>query len=39
MLVVWVIDPTGAAGVVRHGVAAIQAAAHSLSTLATGLSH
>ena len=40
VLVVWVMtDPTGAAAVVRHGIAAIQAAAHSLSTLATGLSH
>ena len=40
VLVVWVMkDPTGAAAVVHQGVAAIQAAAHSLSTLATGLSH
>ena len=40
VLVVWVMtDPTGAAALVHHGVAAIQSAARSLSTLANGLSH
>lgn len=40
VVVVWVMtDPTGAAALVHHGVAAIQSAARSLSTLATSLSH
>ena len=40
VLVVWVMkDPTGAAALIHQGVAAIQAAARSLSTLATSLSH
>ena len=40
VVVVWVVkDPTGAAALARHGVAGLQAAARSLSTLATSLSH
>jgi hypothetical protein len=39
-VLVWVMkDPTGAAALVHYGVAALQSAARSLSTLATGLSH
>ena len=40
VLVVWVVtDPAGAAALVHKGAADLQATAHSLSTLATGLSH
>ena len=40
VLVVWVMkDPTGAAALIHQAIAAIQAAARSLSTLANGLSH
>ena len=40
VLVVWVMnDPTGAAALIRQGVAVLQSAARSLSTLASGLSH
>jgi hypothetical protein len=39
VLVVFVFtDPTGAAALVHQGVALIQAMAHSLATLAAGLS-
>jgi hypothetical protein len=39
VVVVWVMkDPTGAAALVHQGVAVIESAAHSLSTLASGLS-
>jgi hypothetical protein len=38
VVVVWVVkDPTGAAALVHHGVAAFEAAARSLSTLVTSL--
>ena len=40
IVVVWVMnDPTGAAALVHWGVGAIQSAAHSLATLASGISH
>lgn len=38
VLAVWVFtDPTGAAALARHAMAGLSAAAHSLSTLASGL--
>jgi hypothetical protein len=38
VVLMWVVtNPTGAAALVHHGVADLQAAAHSLSTFATSL--
>jgi hypothetical protein len=40
VLVVWVMtDPTGAAAIAREAITGIQAAAHSLSTLAASFNH